>query len=111
MSGKINNMDKDNFGKKMSEILVDIETGIWERDYMELGPTGYTMDGFRSGIKIFMSTLMDKMWNLQEKSKLTMEERNKLALNAGKDIRKLVLKYTGIDSHDLYKDAMDKEKK
>ncbi len=102
---------KDEYGVNISELLSEVENGMWERDFMELGSVGYTEKGFRAGIKIFMSVLMDKMWDLQERSKLTMEERNKLALSAGKDIRKLVLKYTGIDTHDLYKDEMDKEKK
>jgi len=101
-------MDKYEFGKKMSDVLTEIEGAMWERDFIELGPQGYTDEGFRSGIKIFMSVLMDRMWVLQEQSKLTQKEREKLALSAGNELRKLILKYTGVDTHNLY--GMDKTK-
>ena len=49
-----------------------------------------------------MSTMMDKMFDMQDYDNLDMEERKKMAVKCGKDIRKLIKSYTGIDMHKVY---------
>ena len=90
-------------GKTISPILVDIETALWEFELNSGIKPEYTTDGFRAGIKIFMSVLMDKIWELQQDEKITMEDRINMVQKAGEDVRKLVKTYTDIDCHELYK--------
>ena len=61
------------------------------------------MDGFRSATKIFMSVLMDKIWELQSDEKIDMKDRMDMVEQCGKDVRKLIKTYTNIDTHELYK--------
>ena len=90
-------------GKTISPILVDIETALWEFELNSGIKPESTTDGFRAGIKIFMSVLMDKIWELQQDEKITMEDRINMVQKAGEDVRKLVKTYTDIDCHELYK--------
>ena len=89
-------------GKKISPILSEIEDTLWEYEAAGGTKPEYTIDGFRGAIKIFMSVLMDKIWELQEEEGIPMEDRVKMVEKAGKDVRELVKTYTDIDTHDLY---------
>jgi hypothetical protein len=90
-------------GKKISPILEEIEMAVLEFEVHQGVKPEYTMEGFRAGIKIFMSVLLDKMWELQENENLSIEDRSNMAQKAGEDIRSLVKRYTDIDSHDFFK--------
>lgn len=90
-------------GEKLSTILNEIESAIWESDSQKGLPPNYTTEGFRSAIKIFMSAIMDKIWNLQEAENIPIEARMDMVKKCGEDIRQLVKTYTNIDTHDLYK--------
>lgn len=89
-------------GKELSPVLKEIEETIWEFEANVSTQPGYTTEGFRGACKIFMSALMDKMWDYQKELQLTMPERESLAEKAGNDIRNLVKEFTNIDTHDLY---------
>lgn len=91
-------------GKKISPILSEIESMLWEFDCQELGVPLFTDDGFRAAVKIFMSAVMDKMWKLQQEEGIDIETRGEMAGKCGEEIRKIIKTYTGIDSHDLYND-------
>ena len=87
-----------------AEILEEIETGLWEHDIRveenDISPYYYTDKTFRACIKIFMSGIIWKLWeNLENKS---LKEKMGKAENLGKEIRSIILKYTGIDAHKLY---------
>lgn len=90
-------------GKKISPILSEIEDTLWEFEANIGSQPQYTIDGFRAGIKIFMSVLMDKTWDLQQNETLTMEDRIKMVEKLGQEVRTIVKTYTDIDTHDLYK--------
>lgn len=90
-------------GKKLSNILVEIEDTLWEFEANGGLKPEYTIDGFRAGIKIFMSVLMDRIWELQQDDKIDLQDRLNMANKAGEDIRKLIKTYTDIDTHELYK--------
>ncbi len=91
-------------GQKISPILQEIEETLWEFEANRPGiKPEFTILGFRGAIKIFTSVLLEKIWQKQETNLITQEERQKLAQEAGEVIRELVKKYTGIDSHNLYK--------
>ena len=89
-------------GKKISPILVEIEETLWEFEAYNGTKPEFTLDGFRASIKIFMSALMDKMWELQGNEKLSLEDRSAMAEKLGNEVRKLVKVYTDIDTHKLY---------
>ncbi|PCI28436.1 hypothetical protein COB55_03885 [Candidatus Wolfebacteria bacterium] len=89
-------------GKKLSPILSEIGDTILEFEVNSGAKPNFTDEGFRSGIKIFMSVLMDKMWELQENENMDMKDRINMSNKVGEDIRKLVKTYTNIDTHKLY---------
>jgi hypothetical protein len=89
-------------GKKISPILEEIEQTLWEFEVDNGLKPEYTIKGFRAGIKIFMSVLLDKMWELQQDESIDKQDRLNMAQKVGEDIRKLVKTYTDIDTHDLY---------
>jgi len=90
-------------GKKFSPILKEIEDTLWEFEENNGGKPNYTQEGFQGAIKIFMSVLMDKMWELQEGEEISLADRLKMSQRAGEDLRKLVKTYTDIDTNDFYK--------
>ena len=94
---------KESIGEKLSPILEEIEATLLEYEEQELGQPLYTEAGFRAAVKIFMSVVMDSLWNMQELTDMTLDERLDMAEEAGLDIKKLIMKYTGIDTHTLYK--------
>lgn len=97
-------MENDNItiGQKLSPILVEIENTLWEFEALNGQKPNYTIDGFRAGIKIFMSVLIDKIWELQQNENIDMDDRINMANKVGEEIRKLVKIYTDIDCHKLY---------
>ena len=89
-------------GNLISPILAEIEEKIWlfEADVAE--KPNYTSDGFRAAVKIFMSALMDKMWELQVEENMPFETRADMAEKLGAEIRNIVKTYTNIDTQELY---------
>lgn len=96
-------MENKSIGEKISPILCEIEDTLWEFEVNNGLKPDYTIDGFRAATKIFMSVLMDKIWELQSDEKVTMQDRINMVEKAGKDVRDLIKTYTDIDTHDLYK--------
>ena len=90
-------------GEKLSPVLEEIETTIWEFDANVGLKPGYTDGGFRAGIKIFMSVFMDKIWELQQNEGMAKQDCLNMAQKAGEDLRNLIKTYTDIDCHNLYK--------
>jgi len=91
-------------GTELSPMLIEIEDLIWDFEYDNPKEQGkYSKEGFRGAIKIFMSALLDKMWDFQEENKISQEDRIKKAEEAGQIVRLFIKSYTGIDSIDLYK--------
>ena len=89
-------------GQNISPILEEIENAIWAFEENDGQKPEYTKEGFRAAIKIFMSILMDKIWELQQDEKIDMDDRVYVVQKAGEDVRKLVKTYTDIDCHKLY---------
>ena len=90
-------------GEQLNPILLEIEDAILEFD-IEIGTKpNYSLDGFRAATKIFMSALMDKLWELQDAEKIPQEDRENMATKCGEDLRKFIKTYTDIDTFDLYK--------
>ena len=94
---------RESIGEKLSPILEEIEGTLFEFEAEELGQPLYTGEGFRAAVKIFISVIMDEIWDLQVDIGMPMEDRLVMAKEAGNNIKKLIMKYTGIDTHTLYK--------
>lgn len=90
-------------GIRISPILAEIEDALWEDDFEENGPQRFTVAGTRAAVKIFSTVVMDKIWEKAEREGLSLEEKSALAHQAGTEIRELFKRFTGVDSHDLYK--------
>lgn len=89
-------------GKRLSPILEEIETTLLEFEVNRGEKPEYTIEGFRAATKIFMSAVMDKMWDVQERENMSIDDRVQMAEKAGNEIRKLIKVYTDIDTHSLY---------
>jgi len=90
-------------GKKLSPILSEIESALMEFEINVAKPPQYTDEGFRAAVRIFLSTMLDKMWKLQEDEGIDIDTRADMAEKLGSEIRNIVRVYTNIDTHDLYK--------
>lgn len=90
-------------GQKLSPILVEIEDTLWDFEAISGGKPKFTNEGFRAAMKIMMSALMDKMWELSTDENINFEIRKSMAEKAGKDFRQFIKTYTNIDTHEMYK--------
>jgi len=93
-------------GEKISRILEEAEDVLWEYEATIGGKPNYSIEGFRAITKIFMSALMDKMWELQQSENIEIQDRENMATKLGESVRSLIKTYTDIDSHILYKDKI-----
>ena len=93
----------ETIGQRISPILNEIENTLWEHEDRDSTCPEFTDEGFRSAMKIFMATLMDKMWRLQEAENMPFKARADMARKAGEVLRELVKTYTDVDTHDLYR--------
>lgn len=90
-------------GQKLSQVLEEIEDAIWEFEELYACKPSYTNEGFRAIVKIFMSALMDKIWELQENESISYETRLSMAEKAGEELKRLIKVYTNIDTKTLYR--------
>ena len=51
---------------------------------------------------IFMSALMDSMYDLQDRECMSMEDREAMAQKCGEELRKLIKTYTNLDAHGFF---------
>jgi|TARA_R110000796_G_scaffold185_19_gene785 hypothetical protein len=59
----------------------------------------YSNRDFMNTLLIFQTALMDKMYNVQDNDKMSLENRSEMATKCGMDLRKLIHTYTGLDTH------------
>lgn len=94
---------KTTIGQRLSPILEEIEGVLIEHAACRGSKPDFTDTGFRAGVKIFMDVMLDKLFEVQQVEGRTQEEVEKEATLMGYSIRALILQYTKIDTHDLYK--------
>ena len=90
-------------GKQFNPYLLQIEEILWNFESNNVGKPEYELEGFRAICKIFMSAMMDKMWDLQESDEMALEDRAAMAEKCGREVRNLIKTYTNIDTTTLYK--------
>jgi len=92
-------MINENFSAKLSEL----EDMLLEHQIND-GSKPYFSDWDLLAVNnLFISVLLDKMWDLQEQEKISFEDRENMAVSAGKEINKLIKTYTNIDVSKLIK--------
>lgn len=59
----------------------------------------YSKRDFMNAVIIFQTALMDKMYDCQTYDEMSIEDREKMAVSCGLELRKLIHTYTGLDTH------------
>ena len=89
------------------ESLIVLENGLWDHDLrveeQHASPYEYDDETFRACIKLFMSSMMWKLWEVQEKNDVEFSIRCDEAESVGNEIKEFVKKWTDIDTRSLYK--------
>lgn len=94
---------KQTIGQKLSPILTEIEETLIDHAAYDGSKPEFMDEGFRAGIQIFMSVMMDKLFAVQMSEGKSIEKASNEAELMGHSIRALILQYTKIDTHNLYK--------
>ena len=81
------------------EITADMCLG-YDADVQE--PIDYKDSSLEDATLIFAHVLFNKIWKLQENEDMWKEDRELMVNQAGKDIRKLIKTYTGVDMHKIH---------
>ena len=63
----------------------------------------YSNRDFMNATIIFQTALMDKMFDNQDYDNMSIEDRMNMAESCGKELRKLIHTYTGLDTHQIDK--------
>lgn len=93
-------------GKNISPSLAEIESMLWEaEDLFPNQPHDFPEEGVKAGLKIFMAVLLDRLWVMQEKEGMPIQQRLEMVEHYGNKVRKLFLEATDIDSHKLYENS------
>ena len=61
----------------------------------------YSNRDFMNAIIIFQTALMDKMYDMQTYEDMSPEDKEKMTLSCGTELRKLIRIYTGLDTHKI----------
>lgn len=93
-------------GEKLAPVLVEIESTLWDFEAEFSMKPDYPIEALRASIKIFMSVMMDKMWEVQEFDNMGMEDREKMVVNLASDLMKMVKTYTGVNTLELYNESV-----
>lgn len=88
-------------------IFSEIATGLLE--VAEIKPN-YSDEALLDVLLIFQSVFMDKIFDNQNFDDMPLEQRLEMVESAGKDLRKLIHTYTGLDTHELVTNKTPKEK-
>jgi hypothetical protein len=92
----------EKIGQRISPILEYLENYLWEYEATVGEKPEYTEGGFRGAVKVFMSAIMDKMFDIQTKEEMTIEDMEAMVTACGNDLKKFIHTYTGIDTKELY---------
>lgn len=88
------------FGEIMGPMLLDLENAIHAYDAEVKTKPNYPSDALRSAAVIFISVLMDKMYDLMEAEEMPHEDRLNMAFKCGTEIHNIIKVYANIDLHE-----------
>ena len=92
--------------KKLEPILAKLEMSIAEFNVIGEKPN-WSNEAFMAQITLFMSGLVDKMYDKEIKDNTDFEQRCKKVTKMGEELREFILQYTDLDTHKIY--ANDKK--
>lgn len=95
-------MERTSVANEITPILIDIEKKLWISESGFSPIPKYSDDAVRASIKILMTILITKMWELQEREELDIEIRESMAERFGMELKHIIKVYTDIDTHKLY---------
>jgi len=94
-------MEKENFMQELlSESLVNCGHIVLSNYGKKID---YSEEAFNASVIIFMNVVLTKMWELCEKEKIDIKDRENMADSLGNELRKLIKTYTNIDTHESFK--------
>lgn len=93
--------DRETFGLGISSVLEELEFALLEYEAFAQEPVGFSDDAFRSIIRLFAASLLERSWNLQEKENMDHADRLAMAVKCGQEIRRIVKVFANIDSYQL----------
>lgn len=79
-------------------ILKEIATGMLESAEVK---KNFSNDALLDACLIFQTVLFDKVYDLQTKEKMLLEDKLKMAESCGTELKKLIYTYTGLDTVEL----------
>lgn len=88
------------YKKELEAIANDLLTQNAEAKGNEIKPN-YSNRDFMNATIIFQNALMDKMYDIQDKDGMSIDDRMNMAESCGFALRKLIHTYTGLDTHKL----------
>lgn len=86
-------------GNKLEPVYKEIHDALWEYEANCNEPPGFSVEGFGYAAKIFMSALMEQMWNNQQAKDVPLNKRCVEAEELGNKLKDLIKEYTDIDMH------------
>ena len=89
-------------GKRLTPILIEIEETLIEFEANQRGNPQFENEAFRAALKIFMAVVMQRMYEMQHKEDMPLEQRKEMSFKFGNDLKKMIFTFTGIDTHELY---------
>ena len=101
--GEKESLNKKTLGESLTPLLEAIESSILDYEVILNTQPHFPINGFRAATKIFSTALMDKIYDLQCNEGMTRDAAIAMVVSAGEELSKLIKIYTGIDSHDFYK--------
>jgi hypothetical protein len=91
---------QESLGVRIQPILLELELTVNE----SVGTKpNYPEESLKAATSIFMSVLMDKIFEKQVLDKIELSNACDMATECGNELRQLIKKYTGKDSFDFYK--------
>ena len=86
-------------GERINPVLKELEMTILNHQVQVGRKPNYPDDALFSATNIFMSVILDRMYDLQDYDGLILEDRIKMVTKCGHDLRVLIKSYTGVDTY------------
>lgn len=90
-------------GDQYNEVFEALHDALWEHDADVETPYGFPDEALRNASKIFMTVMMDRLWERIKAENIQMPIAEKMAEDLGREMRELVKKHVLVDVANYYK--------
>jgi hypothetical protein len=97
-------MGEETLGEKINEVLEELELVLLEHELLFDTKPDYSIDAIRAIIRLFMSAMVDKSYELTKGEGIELEDQINMVNTMAKDLHNFIKKYTDIDTHKLYEE-------